>query len=426
MERPSGVSSASDASCAASASSVSLTPSRAAGTRRLPVAEGDRAGLVEQQRVDVAGRFDRAPGHRQHVVLDQAVHAGDADRRQQAADGRRDQADEQRHEDEHRLRRVRVDANGCSVTTAIRKTIVKPASRMLSAISFGVFCRSAPSTSAIIRSRNVWPGIGRDPDLDPVREHARATGHRRAIAAGFANDGCGLARDRRLVHRGDALDDLAVGRDELAGAHDDDVVLAQRRGRNGLRRGRSTIRFATVSVRVFRSVSACALPRPSAIASAKLANRTVSPEPERDLQLEADAAAARRRRSRTSRTVVRTRADLDDEHDRVLRHHSRIELAERVDDRAAHQRRIPDAEFLCRCHLDCPASVDLKRRARVHQEVLDDRAEAEHREERQDADDDDDADEQRREQRRRHREGAERRRHARSCRRDCRPAPASG
>ena len=30
---------------------------------------------------------------------------------------------------------------------------------MLSAISFGVFCRSAPSTSAIIRSRNVSPGL---------------------------------------------------------------------------------------------------------------------------------------------------------------------------------------------------------------------------------------------------------------------------
>ena len=29
---------------------------------------------------------------------------------------------------------------------------------MLSAISFGVFCRSAPSTSAIMRSRKVEPG----------------------------------------------------------------------------------------------------------------------------------------------------------------------------------------------------------------------------------------------------------------------------
>src|SRR5271166_194666 len=35
--------------------------------------------------------------------------------------------------------------------------MVKPASRMLSAISFGVFCRSAPSTSLIMRSMKVEP-----------------------------------------------------------------------------------------------------------------------------------------------------------------------------------------------------------------------------------------------------------------------------
>ena len=37
--------------------------------------------------------------------------------------------------------------------------MVRLASRMFSAISFGVFCRLAPSTSAIIRSMNVSPGI---------------------------------------------------------------------------------------------------------------------------------------------------------------------------------------------------------------------------------------------------------------------------
>ena len=63
------------------------------------IAEGDRAGLVEQQRVDVARRLDGAAGGGDDVEADQPVHAGDADRRQQAADGRRDQADEQR--DQH-------------------------------------------------------------------------------------------------------------------------------------------------------------------------------------------------------------------------------------------------------------------------------------------------------------------------------------
>ena len=37
--------------------------------------------------------------------------------------------------------------------------IVSAASKMLSAISLGVFCRLAPSTIAIIRSRNVSPGL---------------------------------------------------------------------------------------------------------------------------------------------------------------------------------------------------------------------------------------------------------------------------
>ena len=39
------------------------------------------------------------------------------------------------------------------------KMTVSAASRMFSAISFGVFCRFAPSTRAIIRSMNVSPGL---------------------------------------------------------------------------------------------------------------------------------------------------------------------------------------------------------------------------------------------------------------------------
>ena len=48
--------------------------------------------------------------------------------------------------------------NGRSVATTIMKISVRPASRMFSAISFGVLRRSAPSTSAIMRSRNDLPG----------------------------------------------------------------------------------------------------------------------------------------------------------------------------------------------------------------------------------------------------------------------------
>ena len=173
----------------------------------------------------------------------------------------------------------------------------------------------------------VWPGIGGDADLDPVRQHLRAAGHGGAIAARLANDRRRLAGDRRLVDRGDAFDDLAVRRDELARLDHHHVVLAEARWPAPSRSGRpDASRLATVSVRALRSVSAWALPRPSAIASAKFANSTVShsqnvicsskPSPgpagdgvERETHGRQDAA------------------DLDDEHHRVLRHRARVELA---------------------------------------------------------------------------------------------------
>ena len=69
--------------------------------RRLAVAQRDGAGLVEQQRVDIAGRFHRAARHGQHIEAHQPVHAGDADGRQQRADGGGDQRHEQRHQHQH-------------------------------------------------------------------------------------------------------------------------------------------------------------------------------------------------------------------------------------------------------------------------------------------------------------------------------------
>ena len=55
--------------------------------------------LSSSKRVDVARRLDRAARGGDDVEADQPIHAGDADRRQQAADRRRDEADEQR--DQH-------------------------------------------------------------------------------------------------------------------------------------------------------------------------------------------------------------------------------------------------------------------------------------------------------------------------------------
>ena len=49
--------------------------------------------------------------------------------------------------------------NGLSVTHTSRKITVSAASKIVSAISFGVFWRCAPSTSEIMRSRKPSPGL---------------------------------------------------------------------------------------------------------------------------------------------------------------------------------------------------------------------------------------------------------------------------
>ena len=100
-------------------------------------------------------------------------------------------------------------------------------------------------------------------------------------------------------------------------------------------------RLAIVSVLARRSVSACALPRPSAIASAKLAKSTVS-------QSQKVICSSKRRSplpvttSWIRRSVVSTHPIEHDEHHRVARHRARMELPERVPHGALDDLRIPD------------------------------------------------------------------------------------
>ena len=73
-------------------------------------------------------------------------------------------------------------------------------------------------------------GRGRDPHHDAVGQHARAAGDAGAVAARLADHRGRLAGDGRLVHRGDAGDDLAVAGDDLAGLDHYQVAFLQAGG----------------------------------------------------------------------------------------------------------------------------------------------------------------------------------------------------
>ena len=112
-------------------------------------------------------------------------------------------------------------------------------SRMLSAISFGVFWRFAPSTIAIMRSRKVLPGSLVMRMTMRSLMHARAAGDGAAVAAALADDRRGFAGDRRFIDARDAFDDFAVGGNDVARFADDEIAFVQVRSRRLSPRGRS-------------------------------------------------------------------------------------------------------------------------------------------------------------------------------------------
>src|SRR4051794_9427482 len=143
---------------------------------------------------------------------------------------------------------------------------------MFSAISFGVRCRDAPSTSAIIRSTKVSPGllvirttIRSDRTVVPPVTAERSPPDSRITGA----DSPVMADSSTLA--------IPSTTSPSPGMTWPATTTTVSPGRNDeADTSRPSGRCATVVVRALRSVAACALPRPSATASARSANSTVS------------------------------------------------------------------------------------------------------------------------------------------------------
>ena len=157
----------------------------------------------------------------------------------------------------------------------MRKMIVNPDSRIVSAISLGVFWRSAPSTSAIMRSRKVSPGSDviftliwsestRVPPVTALRSPplSRITGADSPVIADSSTE---------------AMPSMTSPSPGISSPAETTTTSPRRNCAAATCVTPSAVtRLAIVSVLVRRSVSACALPRPSAMAVAKLAKRTVN------------------------------------------------------------------------------------------------------------------------------------------------------
>ena len=192
---------------------------------------------------------------------------------------------------------------------------------MCSAISLGVFCRLAPSTSAIMRSRKVSPGLEvmrttmrSDSTLVPPVTAERSPPLSRMTGADSP------------VMADSSTDATPSTTSPSPGMSSPASTTTRSPVRSGSRRPRSPRCLGAASaggpwsrLRILRRLAAWALPRPSATASAKLANSTVN----HSQSVTADGEPQRRRIGRGSDGVAQGdegrqhAADLDHEHHRV-------------------------------------------------------------------------------------------------------------
>ena len=138
-----------------------------------------------------------------------------------------DEADQKRDQDKHGLGRTRINRerlqghdsqqedDGQSGQENIQRDLVR------CFLPLGAFDQGNHAV------QEGFPGVRGDADFDPVGEHSGAAGHRRPVAARFPDDGGGLAGDGRLIDRGHAIDDFAIGGNELAGRSQHQIARAQ-------------------------------------------------------------------------------------------------------------------------------------------------------------------------------------------------------
>ena len=162
--------------------------------RRLPIAQSDGAGLVEQEHVDVAGRLDCAARHRNDVLLDHAIHARDADGGEQGADRGGNEAHEERHQHGERDRRALardLDAEQRERQQRDGHDQEDDRERGEEDVERDLVRRLLPLGRLDQVDHPVEEGLARvggDPDDEAVGEDAGSAGHRAPVATGLADD----------------------------------------------------------------------------------------------------------------------------------------------------------------------------------------------------------------------------------------------
>ena len=248
------------------------------------------------------------------------------------ADRRRDQADEQRgqHDDRHRAAGI-----GGKTRDRHRGEDKDQGHTGEQDVERDLIRRLLPhrpldqGNHAVEKGRALRRG---DANLQLIRCDPRAAGYRRSVAAAFANDGRRFAGDCRLVDRGDALNDLAVARDQVAGLDQHHITGFECGGVDEIERGRLRVLDTLCPDFGARTAQGVGLGLAAAFGHrlGEICKQHREPQPDGDLpgkqRVAADDLAAADKQVADKKQGGQHRDDLDAKHDRVFGQGARVEL----------------------------------------------------------------------------------------------------
>ena len=194
---------------------------------RHAVAKGDGAGFIEQQRVHIAGRFHSAARGGNHIEADEPVHAGNADGRKQAADGCRNQTDQQGNQHRYRQVGTGIARQRPQADTHNQKNNGQTGEQNGQRQFIRGFLPLRPFHQRNHPVNKGGAGCSRNPHLDIIRENRGAPCHSRAVTTRLADNGRGFAGDGRFIDRGQPLNNLAIAGDNVPRFHQHHVINIQ-------------------------------------------------------------------------------------------------------------------------------------------------------------------------------------------------------
>ncbi len=283
-------------------------------------------------------------------MLDEAIHPGDADGREQSADGGWNQAHQQRHQHWQRERgaavtRVWIEANADQHEND-RQAGEQDAER-------DFVGRLLALRALDQRDHAVEEGLARvggDAHLDVVGDDRGAAGNGAPVAAAFANDRGGLAGDRGLVDRGDTFDHFAVAGNDVAGLDQHHVTAFEFRRRDQLDAAAGSDQLGLGFGAGLAQVVGLRLAASLGHRLGEVGEQHREPQPERDLKLEGGKRAASEEEIAEEDHGHGERGHFDHEHDRVAGLDPRVKLAQRINQRALDDLAVPQRRRLTLSH----------------------------------------------------------------------------